>query len=50
VDALAAALDQAVNNDLLRADLTNRGLKRARQFKWATSAAQLVDVYRRLAA
>lgn len=48
VDALAAALDRSLTDEALRADLTAKGLARARQFSWADSARQLLDIYRRL--
>ncbi len=48
VDALAAALDRALADEALRADLIAKGLARARQFTWDKSARQLLDIYRRL--
>ena len=45
VDALAAALDRALTDEALRADLIARGRTRARQFSWAKSAQQLLEIY-----
>ncbi|MBF8283442.1 MAG: Glycosyl transferase, group 1 [Anaerolineales bacterium] len=45
VDALAAALDRALTDEALRADLIARGRARARQFSWAKSAQQLLGIY-----
>jgi len=48
VDGLAAALDLALTDEALRADLIVKGRARARQFTWDKSARQLLDIYRRL--
>lgn len=48
VDALAAALDRALADETLRADLIAKGRARARQFSWANSARQLLEIYRSL--
>jgi glycosyltransferase involved in cell wall biosynthesis len=45
VDALAAALDRALTDEALRADLIAKGRARARQFSWAKSAQQLLGIY-----
>jgi glycosyltransferase involved in cell wall biosynthesis len=45
VDALAAALDRALTDEALRADLIAKGRTRARQFSWAKSARQLLEIY-----
>jgi len=45
VDALAAALDRALTDEALRADLIAKGRARARQFSWAKSAQQLLEIY-----
>jgi glycosyltransferase involved in cell wall biosynthesis len=45
VDALAAALDRALTDEALRADLIAKGRARARQFSWAKSARQLLGIY-----
>jgi glycosyltransferase involved in cell wall biosynthesis len=50
VDALAAALDQALTDETARAEMTARGRARAAMFDWARSAEQLLAIYRRLAA
>jgi len=48
VDALAAALEQALSDEDLRASLIAKGFERARQFSWDKSARQLLDIYRTL--
>jgi glycosyltransferase involved in cell wall biosynthesis len=48
VDALAGALQRAVQDDALRGDLIAKGFQRARQFGWDASARQLAATYRRL--
>jgi glycosyltransferase involved in cell wall biosynthesis len=45
VDGLAAALDRALTDEALRADLIAKGRARARQFSWAKSAQQLLGIY-----
>ena len=45
VDALAAALDQALHNDVWRAQAIAAGLARAQQFTWQRAAQELLDVY-----
>lgn len=49
VAALAAALVRMTQDDLLRQDLRTKGLARAAQFAWDRTAAQTVDVLRRVA-
>ena len=44
--AIAAALAQAVGDEALRRELGRRGLEQARQFTWARTAQQTLDVYR----
>ncbi len=46
VDALAAALDQALTDEGVRADLMAKGRARARQFTWGKAAQQLLEIYR----
>ena len=48
-DSLAAALELLILDEPLRADLRARGIARAAEFTWETSARQLLDIYRRLA-
>jgi len=50
VDGLAAALDLALTDEALRADLIVKGRARARQFSWAKSAQQLLEIYRAVCA
>ncbi|HUN23132.1 MAG TPA: glycosyltransferase family 1 protein [Anaerolineales bacterium] len=50
VNALADALHRLWHEDHLRAQLRQAGFARARQFRWQASAAQLVGIYRELAA
>lgn len=47
VDALAAALEQAVNDEIWRQHAIAQGLARARAFTWQRAAEQLLDVYHR---
>ena len=47
VDALAAALDQALHDEVWRTQAIAAGLVRARQFTWERAAEQLLDVYAR---
>lgn len=48
VTALAAALRRLLDNPALRADLRQRGLRRAQRFSWTTMAQETADLYRRL--
>jgi glycosyltransferase involved in cell wall biosynthesis len=48
VDALAAALERAVADEGVRAELIAKGRERARRFSWEASARQLMDIYRSL--
>jgi glycosyltransferase involved in cell wall biosynthesis len=48
VSALAEAMSRSLNDAGLRQEMVGRGLARARQFRWPDSAAQLLEVYRRL--
>ncbi|HIK43916.1 MAG TPA: glycosyltransferase family 4 protein [Leptolyngbyaceae cyanobacterium M65_K2018_010] len=45
-DALCQAILNLVNNEQLRAELSQKGLERAKQFSWAKCAEQTVEVYR----
>lgn len=47
VDAIAGGIQRLVQDAGLRADLVRRGLLRARQFTWARTAAQTLQVYER---
>jgi glycosyltransferase involved in cell wall biosynthesis len=46
VEALAEAIGQVLENTTLRAELRSRGLKRAQQFNWHSTAAETLEVYR----
>jgi glycosyltransferase involved in cell wall biosynthesis len=46
----AAALGRIIDDGSLRADLTRRGLERAREYTWADAAGKLLAVYRSLGA
>ncbi|HVX30675.1 MAG TPA: glycosyltransferase family 1 protein, partial [Nitrolancea sp.] len=46
VDGLAGAIDTLTRDPILRADLAQRGRERARQFSWARTARETVEVYR----
>ena len=45
VRALAGAMERALTDEYLRAELRARGLKRAKQFTWERAAAMTVEVY-----
>ena len=47
-DALAEALARLIDDDALRADLSRRGLERARHFDWRDTARMTLQVYRRV--
>ncbi len=48
VDALARALEQALNDEVWRRHCIARGLARAAQFTWQRAAEQLLAVYERV--
>lgn len=48
VDALAGALEQALNDEVWRRHCIARGLARAAQFTWQRAAEQLLSVYERV--
>lgn len=50
VDGMAGAIDRLARDPMLRVELAKRGLERARQFSWARTARETVDVYRLAAA
>jgi len=50
VDELAAAMQRLLEDRHLAVDLSKRGQARARDFTWARTAAQTLDVYRRVLA
>ncbi len=45
-DALAEALARLIDDDALRATLSERGLRRARRFDWRETARMTLQVYR----
>jgi len=45
VDGLAKAMHEVLNNDGLRQDMIEKGLKRARMFSWAKCAREVLEVY-----
>jgi glycosyltransferase involved in cell wall biosynthesis len=47
-DALASALARLIDDDALRADFRERGLRRARTFDWRDTARMTLKVYRRV--
>ncbi|HEY3110763.1 MAG TPA: glycosyltransferase family 1 protein [Chloroflexota bacterium] len=49
VEAIAEAMAQVLTNPGLRADLSRRGLERARLFTWRASAEKVLSIYRRFA-
>lgn len=48
VEALAAAIEHALADEALRADLRATGLERARQFTWEAVAQKTLGVYRQM--
>jgi glycosyltransferase involved in cell wall biosynthesis len=48
VEALADALEQALNDEVWRRHCTARGLERAAHFTWRRAAEQLLNVYARV--
>ncbi len=49
-DALAVALELALTDEALRADLRAKGLERAAHYTWRGAAERLLQVYQRVAA
>ena len=47
VEALAEAMERLLRDDGLRADLRERGLRRAEEFSWERTARQTLAVYER---
>jgi len=45
VRALAATMERALRDKHLRAELTAKGLERAKRFTWKRAAAMTVEVY-----
>jgi len=48
VNELTGALERVLSDDQLRAEMVAKGLARARQFSWRTTAARHVELYRRI--
>jgi alpha-1,3-rhamnosyl/mannosyltransferase len=48
IRALAAAMERALTDEHLRAEMRARGLERARRFTWEEAARRTLDVYRRV--
>lgn len=48
VNALAAAIEQTLSDDVLRTMLTQRGMERVTQFTWELAARETIDVYDRV--
>jgi alpha-1,3-rhamnosyl/mannosyltransferase len=48
IEAMSQAMRQLMDDDLLHADLVQRGLNRAKQFTWDTCAASTFEVYKRV--
>jgi glycosyltransferase involved in cell wall biosynthesis len=48
VEALAHALEAAIGDEALRAELRLKGLARAKEFTWEKAARELVEQYRAL--
>ncbi|HXG34750.1 MAG TPA: glycosyltransferase family 1 protein [Bryobacteraceae bacterium] len=47
---IAAGIREVLTNESLRAELIERGRRRARQFSWERTACQVLDIYREVAA
>ncbi len=47
VDDIATALQRVITDDALRAELIERGLRRAARFSWAKAADMTMETYRR---
>jgi glycosyltransferase involved in cell wall biosynthesis len=47
-ESIADGLSRLYNDEALRADLSRRGLERAREFTWERSAEILYNVYKEL--
>ena len=47
-DELAKTMYEVLTNDVLRGDMIDKGLKRARMFTWETAAEETLKVYREL--
>ena len=50
LDAIGDALQRIIDDGALRADLSARGMSRAREFTWARSVQQLQQIYARMIA
>jgi alpha-1,3-rhamnosyl/mannosyltransferase len=50
VDEIGAAIERALTDAALRANLVARGLRRASTFSWARAAAEHLRLYREVAA
>lgn len=48
VAALAAAIEDLINNSVLRSELRVKGLARARMFDWKETARRTLEVYQRI--
>lgn len=49
IEALAKAMAMALGNEALRSELGNRGLRRAAEFSWESTARTISHVYREVA-
>ncbi len=47
---IAAGIREVLTNESLRAELIERGRRRARQFSWERTACQVLEIYREVAA
>ena len=50
VDGLAKAMERALEDEPLRAQMRERGLANVKRFSWEKTAQQTLDIYRRLTA
>jgi glycosyltransferase involved in cell wall biosynthesis len=48
-EALTDALERVLDDEALRADLSRKGLERARRYSWKAAAERLLRVYKRVA-
>jgi glycosyltransferase involved in cell wall biosynthesis len=48
VNSIAAGLEKLMNDETLRADLAQRGLKRSSEFSWEKAVGETWNVYQEL--
>jgi glycosyltransferase involved in cell wall biosynthesis len=48
-EGIAAAIERILGDDTLRADLRDRGMRRAAELSWHQTARQTLEIYHRAA-